>query len=121
MTDFTTDYDVQDIAINLIMNGYSDGESALDKAKAIKAGMVVINNLNAAATAEADNCEIYRRERKLVKFVSTGAYTCDRECKTEIVESSTTKAESLLNLKYVEWKMMTDITGLNEFQILEVA
>ncbi len=57
MTNFTTDHEVQDIALNLIMNGYSDGESALRKAQAIKAGMTVIFNLNEAAAKEADKCE----------------------------------------------------------------
>ena len=121
MTTFTTDYNVQDIAMNLIMEGYATADDAIAKAEAIAAGMEVVNNLNEAAAKESDKCEIYRRERKLVSFKSTGEYTCEREYKTVIAESSTTRANSMLKLKEVEWKMMMDVTGLNEFQIMEVA
>lgn len=121
MTNFTTDYNVQDIAMNLIMEGYATADEAIAKAEAIAAGMKVVNNLNEAAAKEADKCEVYKREKKLVSYKSLGALTCDRAYEVVITDSSSIRADRLLELKKVEWKMMADVTGLNEFQILEVA
>ena len=114
--DIISDYETQDIAINLIMSGYADENTAIRKAKAIKAGMYVINNLNDAATTESEKCKVYRKETVYSygdKFL--------KDFKVVNVDTSDTRATELLRLKEVEWKMMTDITGLNEFEIIEVA
>ena len=121
MKNFETNYEIQDIAMKLIMAGYSDAERALNKARAIYAGMKVINNLNEAAAKEAGKCQVYKRERKLVSYESIGNLTCNRTYEVVITDSSSIRAERLLKLKDVEWKMMKNVAGLNEFQILEVA